>query len=214
MRKVRSINNTRFGLEIEVEFPNKKDSQMLIDKHRVIRGWEIAYDGSLSNGAEYRPKKTNKLYWSDDSCDQLAEILGLIKAHKGKVSINCGVHVHIDMKRFTNKEIVKIVHNYIKKQSIIYKKFKPYRDRIEYAHKIPKNILKDLDEDILKHVKKNNYNLLSRDDYYADKHYSLNILALKAHNTLEFRIFNGTTDIKKIKKYIKFCLNFCIKNYV
>lgn len=64
-RKIkRNLKNVRFSIEMEVEFPDSKDSQKLINKHRLIRGWEIDYDGSLDNGAEYRPKDRNKLYWT------------------------------------------------------------------------------------------------------------------------------------------------------
>ena len=41
----RELSNIRFGIEIEVEFPLVKDSYELIDKNRLIRGWEIDYDG-------------------------------------------------------------------------------------------------------------------------------------------------------------------------
>ena len=41
----RGLSNIRFGIEIEVEFPLVKDSYELIEKNRLIRGWEIDYDG-------------------------------------------------------------------------------------------------------------------------------------------------------------------------
>jgi hypothetical protein len=36
-------------------------------------------------------------------------------------------------------------------------------------------------------------------------------MALNKHGTLEFRIFNGTLKINKIKEAIKFSINFCLK---
>ena len=61
------ISKIRFAIEIECEFPHTKDSQKLIDRHSVLNSWEIDYDGSLSNGAEYRPRKNNHLYWNEES---------------------------------------------------------------------------------------------------------------------------------------------------
>jgi hypothetical protein len=105
---------------MEVEFPDTKDSQKLIDKHRIIRGWTIDTDGSLDNEAEYKTLDRNHLFWKEDCFDQIKEIIGLIKAHRGKIKDKtCGLHVHIDMKNFKNEEIVNIIKAFIYKQNKI-----------------------------------------------------------------------------------------------
>jgi hypothetical protein len=211
-KKERNLKNLRFAVELEVEFPNKVDSQKLINKHRIIRGWEITWDGTLDNGAEYKAKDRNKLYWNEDSIDQIREIIGLIKAHRGNIkSSTCGLHVHIDMKNFTPKEIRNIVVAFIKKQNSLYKRFKVFKCRETYAQKIPIKYLKYITENNIKKVKENG-SLDIGCDYFNDRHYSLNILSLDKHNSLEFRLFNGTIQINKIKQAIKFALEFCLKN--
>jgi hypothetical protein len=207
----RTFENLRFAIEIEVEYPQKKDSQKLISKHRIIRGWALDYDGSLANGAEYRPKDRNKLYWNEDSIDQIKEIIGLIKAHRGHIKgSTCGFHVHVDMTRFTNKEICNIIKAYIKQQNKIYKQFKVLKCRLDYAQKIPINVLKYLTESNIQKVKDNNTTYGEGHEYMNERHYGLNLLALQKHGTLEFRQCGGTIQIRRIKEYVKFALNFCL----
>jgi len=207
---IKNINKLRFGIEIEVEFPHTKDSYVLIAKHRIIRGWEMDYDGSLDNGAEYRPKEKNRLYYNEDCIDQIKEIIGLIKAHRGNIKPSCGLHIHVDMKNFTNKEICNIIKTFIKKQDTIYRRFKVLKIRQDdSAQKIPVNIKKIVKEKIIQEIKDTGQS--SNDNsYFNDRHYGLNLLSLNEHNTLEFRFFNGTIQSKRIKSYLCWVLNFCL----
>lgn len=203
-------NNIRFSIEIEVEFPIREQSEQLISEKRLIPGWEIDFDASLTNGAEYRPTLKNKLFLNKNSLDQIAEILGLIKAHRGKVNSHCGFHVHVDMKKFKVKEVIHIVKNFIKKQNSLVKKFKVKRNRLTtYCEKINKIVLRELNLKSLKYL--NNYSK-NVNDYFTNRHYLLNLTSLERHHTLEFRLFNGTLNLKTIEKYVKFCILFCINN--
>lgn len=209
----RSLSLVRFGVELEVEFPHSKDSQKLIAKHRLISGWEIDFDGTLDNGAEYRPKNKNKLFWNEDCFDQIKEIIGLIKAHRGNIKgSTCGLHVHVDMKQFSNSEIVNIIKTFIKEQGKIYRQFRIIPSRKEYAQKIPIEVIKQLTikriQDLRRYQDINDYD----SGYFTDRHYAVNILSLNKHGTMEFRLFNGSLKINQIKKAIKFAIQFCLKH--
>ena len=195
MKKTRELNNVRFGLEIEAEFPEHKDSFKLIKKHRIIRGWECDFDGSLSNGAEYRGKDRNKLYYNEDCIDQIKEIIGLIKAHRGHVKPSCGSHVHIDMTRFSNEEIINIVKAFIKRQYYIYKYFNVLKNRAkETTKKIPTSVLRTLNTKVIENIKSQDTREYD-DNYFSSKYWGLNLQSLHSHHTLEFRIFNGAIRI-------------------
>ena len=212
-KKARTFETLRFSVEIEVEFSDKKDSQKLIEKHRIIPGWALDYDGSLDNGAEYRPKDRTHLHWNEDSIDQIKEIIGLIKAHKGDIRSTCGLHVHVDMKDFTYREIANIIKAYIKDQNKICKEFKMLKQRLDYAQKIPKSVIRYLTESNIRKVKEGQLEYGEGGcQYLTERHYSLNVDALHKHGTLEFRLFNGSIQIRRIKAYIKWCLNFCLNN--
>lgn len=211
------IKKLRFGIEIEVEFPSSKDSQRLIDRHRLLHGWEIDYDGSLDNGAEYRPNNKNHLHWDDESLMQLKEILALIRVHRGKISNNCGLHIHVDCKRFTDKQILEIIKEFIHKQRYIVKKFGVHKDRLEHTCKLlPRENLNKLTVEQIHKFRKgtsdwhfNNYS------YLDEKYYSLNASHLKSgdYGTLELRLFDATLSYRKLKEQIWFTLDF-IKNSV
>jgi hypothetical protein len=216
MNKRKSLKNIRFSIEIEAIFKNSKISEELIAKNRVIRGWEIEYDYSLESkktheieGAEYRPKDSNKLYFNSDSISQLKEITALIKVHKGHVDERCGGHIHIDMKNFSNKEICNILQAFTLHQEDIIKKFKVLPNRLrKHALRIPKKCINQFTPETVKRIRKGES---WGEGYFSDRHYLLNVDALRRHKTLEFRLFNGTVDVDKIKKNVKWVLEFCLK---
>ena len=207
----RSLDNIRFAVEIEVEFPEEKDSYKLIEKNRLIRGWELDYDGSLNNGSEYRPLNKNKLYFNEDCIDQVKEIIGLIKAHKGHIRPTCGSHVHVDMKKFSNKEIVNIVKAFYKHQNKIYKDFKIIKSREQNnAKKLSKRMIKTLTPRKIQTIKKGS--TAFKEDMFQDRDFGLNLYSLPVHSSLEFRFFNGTIQPKNIRSNVKWCIEFCLHN--
>jgi hypothetical protein len=211
--KLIDITKIRWAIEIECEFPHSKDSQKLIDRHRVLDGWEIDYDGSLENGAEYRPKKSNHLYWNEESLTQLKEILALIKVHRGRISKNCGLHIHINCKNFTDKQILFIIKEFIACQKYIVKTFEVHSDRLDNTCKLlPKEDLNKLTEKQIHNFRRqtqewsySGYNGLLEEKYRA-----LNVSHLRQgdYGTLEFRLFDSTLSYKKLKTQIEWTLNF------
>jgi len=207
---MRKLENIRFGIEIEVEFPEAEDSYSLISKHRIIPGWTIDDDGSLDNGAEYKPKNNNKLYFEKDCITQIKEILALIKVHKGHIKPSCGLHCHIDMSKFNNQEIVNIVKYFIFNQDKIIKDFVVLKSRLRRTtKKVPFHIYKKIKKSTIKDIKRDYY--LGKEDYFNDRYYLLNLQSLNKHKTLEFRLSNGTIQIRKIRHYIRWCIEFCLK---
>jgi len=207
---IKKLDNIRFGIEIEAEFPQSKDSYDLIQRNRIIRGWKIDEDGSLDNGAEYKPKDNNKLYFGEESLTQIKEIIALVKVHKGHIRTSCGLHIHIDAKEFTDTEIVNIVKKFIKNQSQIKKDFCVVKSRLKYNSRIiPKSVIKKINEDTIKKIRSGNEYDYS-DNFYSNRNYMLNLQSLFTHGTLEFRFFNGTIMYNKIKGHIRWTINFCL----
>lgn len=210
--KLFNIGKLRFAPEIEVEFPNKHNSSKLIDRHSIIKGWTITYDGSLDNGAEYKPKNSNKLYLNEESKTQIKEILALIKVHGGKVTKTCGLHIHIDCSKFTAKQIHTIITEWIHKQRYIIKRFKVHPDRIEqYCKLLPKEGLQKISINKIEEFRRSDSKWSSRFyDYFEEKYYSLNIshLAKGDYGTIEFRLFEATLKYRLLVEYITWTLNF------
>lgn len=211
--KLVDIKKIRFSVEIEVEFPHSKDSQKLIDRHRVLEGWEIDYDGSLDNGAEYRPRNNNHLYWNEESLTQLKEMLALIKVHRGKVMKSCGLHIHVNCKNFTDRQILEIVKEFIHKQQYIIKRFEVHPDRLKETCKmLPRENLNKLTEKQIHNFRKQT-EMWSYEGYNGlldEKYQACNISHLRAgdYGTIEFRLFDATLSYKKLKEQIHWTLNF------
>jgi len=211
--KLVDISKIRFSVEIEVEFPHSKDSQKLIDRHRVLDGWEIDYDGSLDNGAEYRPKNSNHLFWNEESLLQLKETLALIKVHKGHISKTCGLHIHINAKNFTDKQILEITKEFIIKQRYIVKRFEVHPDRLEQTCcLLPRENLNKLTVNQIHNFRRQSqeWSYTGYNGLLDEKYRALNVSHLKEgdYQTLEFRLFDATLSYKKLKEQILFTLNF------
>jgi hypothetical protein len=211
--KLIDIKKIRFAIELEVEFPSSKDSQKLIDRHRVLDGWEIDYDGSLDNGAEYRPKNSNHLHWNEESLTQIKEMLALIKVHRGRIDKTCGLHIHVNCKNYTDRQILEIIKEFIHRQKYIIKRFEVHPDRLESTCKpLPKENLNKLTEKQIHNFRRQTqeWSYTGYNGLLDEKYQALNVCHLRENDygTLEFRLFDSTLSYKKLKEQILWTLNF------
>lgn len=208
------VYSLRWSPEIEVEFDEKVDIEVLYNRYRRILGnWTVTHDYSLQNGLEFKPKRDNKLYYNTESFAEIGEILHIIRKHKGKIKPKtCGLHIHIDTSKFSDKEVLMVVREFIQKQRYICDEWKVKQCRIEDMCKlIPKKYKTKLKET---HI----YNLRHRyqeegfdyEDYLSNKHHTLNVLNLAKFNSLEFRLFNGSLKVREMKLMVKYLFEFLI----
>jgi hypothetical protein len=206
------IYSTRFSLEIESEFPEKVDIAKLKDRYKkLLASWTVVDDHSMVNGLEFRPKNKNKLYFKKESFDEISEVLHIIRKHKGNPdSKQCGLHIHINAKCLSESEIIKIVKEMIARQEFIVRDFNVRKDRLDqYCRFIRAKDIKGLTEENLK-LFRNGKELEEDVKILNDKYFLLNLVALREHGTLEFRLFNGTNKLREIKKIVTYLFNFLI----
>lgn len=209
--KLIDITNIRFSPEFEFEVSNKIDAEKLIERGKTLKGWNIKFDASLDNGIELSPSNSNKLYYNEDSLLQIKEILALCRVYKAKALPNCGLHVHINAKNMTDKQILTIINEWIHKQNFIVKRFNISKERLENTCKLlPREELYKLTEKMIHEYRNDSdYNFKSY-KYLDDKYRSLNVnhLPVNDYGTLEFRLFPATLNFKEIKSIVYFLLNF------
>jgi len=204
--KIVDIRKIRFAPEIEVEFNKNVDADKII-AHEKIRKWDVKYDGSLTNGAEFTPIDSNKLYWNRESLRQIQDVLRRIKTHRGVVSGRCGLHIHLDMTPFSDEEVVKIVQEFIHKQRWIVNKFHVKLDRLDNTCKLlPRKYLTKI-------TARNIHTLRKQGDWYSqynyfDRYSALNILCLSINGSIEIRLFNASTSYEQLTSCIRWCLLF------
>ena len=209
--KLIDITKIRFSPEFEIELPAKIDADKLIERGRTLKGWEIKMDGSLGNGIELSPENRNHLYYNSDSLMQIKEVLALVRVYRGKAKETCGLHIHVNVKNLSDKQILNIIKEFIHRQKYIAKKFKVSKERLLNTCKlIPKSELHHLTEkQIHEYRNKEDYNFRNF-SYLDDKYHSLNAshMARGDYGTLEVRLFGGTVNFREIKERIYWTLNF------
>lgn len=210
--KLIDIKEIRFSPEIEVELPAKVDADKLIERGKTLKGWDIKHDGSLENGVEFSPENSNHLYYNEEDLMQIKELLALIRVRRGKINPEtCGFHLHVDVKKLTDKQILTIIREFIHKQRFIVKKFNVSKHRLEETCKLlPKTELHALTEKAIHQYRcKDSYEFRSY-GYIDSKYHSLNVshMAKDDYGTIEFRLFGGSLNYKEIKERIYWTLNF------
>jgi len=209
--KLIDIKKIRFAPEFEIELPAKIDAEKLIERGKTLKGWEIKSDGSLNNGIELSPENGNHLYYNSDSLMQIKEVLALVRVYRGKALPTCGLHIHVNVRNLSDKQIFTIIKEWVHKQRFIAKKFNVSKERIENTCKLlPKSELHKLTEKEI-HAFRNNLRTSFRNYGYLDeKYYSLNVTHLPKNDyqTIEFRLFGGSVNYREIKEAIYFTLNF------
>lgn len=206
------VSKLRFSLELEAEFPEKVDIDNLRARYRkLLRSWTVVHDYSMNNGLEFKPKDINRLHFTKECFSEISEILHIIRKHKGKVDgKTCGLHIHIDMTKISNEELIKIIKEMIAKQDYMIKDFNVDRDRLEhYCQRITPKDIRGLNISVLNIFRKSE-GLDKHIPYLNSKYYLLNVMSLQEFNTIEFRLFNGTKYLREIKKIIKYLFDFLI----
>lgn len=206
------VSKLRFSLELEAEFPSKVDIDTLRARYRkLLRSWTVVHDGSMINGLEFKPKDINHLHFNKESFDEISEILHIIRKHKGQVDGKCcGLHIHIDMTKISNEELIRIIKEMIAKQEYMIKDFNVDHDRLEhYCKRILSKDIRGLNINILNQFR-DKEGIEKHIPYLNSKYYLLNVMSLQEFNTIEFRLFNGTKYLREIKKIIKYLFDFLI----
>jgi len=209
--KLVDITKIRFSPEFEFELPAKTDADKLIERGKTLKSWELKGDGSLTNGIELSPEHSNHLYYNKDDLLQIKEILALCRVYKAKALPSCGLHIHINVKNLSDKQILNIIKEWVHRQKYIAKRFNVSKERLEETCKfLPKSELHKLNEKEIRAFRNNLRTSFSGYSYLDEKYYSLSAIHLSKNDyqTLEFRLFSSTVNFREIKEVIYFVLTF------
>jgi hypothetical protein len=135
------------------------------------------------------PPQKEKFYMEGT---ELASILEWLKETNPHLSADpekkCSAHIHVSVDEDELKRIAKYAMAH---QDEAFEKWKPLQSRIDYCKKLPDQSL----------------NTIAGQD--GDRYRWINLMpAYQRHNTVEFRIFNGTVDINEVRERVQWCLDF------
>ena len=161
--------------------------------------YELKRDGSLSSdrGDAFEPCEIVTPVLRDLSSVKV--VCDVINAAGAKVNTSCGLHVHFGAARLTPAAIKRLVINYAHLEDVI-DLFMP-RSRRAGNSGWCKSMRDNLDR-VERITNPTNDGL--RRAYGYDRYYKVNLEALSAHGTIEFRQHSGTTNFTKIENWVKF----------
>jgi hypothetical protein len=116
----------------------------------------------------------------------LEKVCLILNNFGAKTNDTCGLHIHLDHRLETNRNPILSYNNLFYTQDILFKISNPSRKNCGFCDVVSKNMFENF-------VNDNRYN-------------SINALSLETHDTLEVRVFQGTTDFHEISHFIRLLL--------
>lgn len=198
-------------------------TRTIIDQ--AARKWKVMRDSSITpvinDGTadcldEYRVEfVTPPLNYSD--IELLQRIIRRLKEGGAKVHRSCGIHIHVDGANHNPKSLRRLVNFMTSRQDLIYEALEIGDRESSWCHKLNSDLLIAMkkDKDITKEKAEEIWYSRANDGYCGGidhQHYNttryhgVNLHSYFTKGTVEFRLFNSTLHVGKIKAYIQFCL--------
>jgi hypothetical protein len=226
-RNKATIENRRFGIEIEVERLTTEQARFGL---RLPRGWKVTSDGSLRNGSEMvSPPMTIGDF------AQVEQVLRQLRNADAKTSERCSIHIHVDGSGFDLESIKRLVKNTRAYEPWIYQiarggdgEHRGGRNGNHYRFCKPiEEVHRSGETDYDRLVKANNFKRFwevwygrPRQElpgifscrYNPTRYRGLNLHSFNYRGTIEFRYFDGTLNPADIKAWVTLCLRLVLKS--
>lgn len=207
-------NNMTYGVEIEC-YNAPRDRVIESMGARNLRVEDISDYGCAHNGNSTERFKlvpdgsisgidpvecVTPILRGNNGLNTLKECCGALNAIGARVNKSTGLHVHVGGD-ITEKQYINTFANY--------KALEPIIDTFMAASRRGNNAF------YAKSVMNYNFaSCMSIDEIYAimhgDRYHKINPCSWSRHNTIEFRQHQGSTDFKKIKMWVRFCVKLVI----
>lgn len=162
--------------------PDWVNQWVRILKDAQIKNVQVAHDGSLTSDGDTFGVEFRILTTLDDT-SHITALCELIAKYKGYVDTSCGLHVHLDARKFTNEEIAieDLGGNLLGSLGLLVAMQPKSRRKNQYCQ----------------------YGMSSKGRYYM-----INCTSFEKHGTIEVRLHAGTCNATKILNWIKI-LGYC-----
>jgi len=199
-----NANDLTFGIEIETIAPDsavRNDGLRIGGYRRGIQvpylpaGWKAERDGSINNGnGGHRCEIVSPVLRGAEGLAQVAEVLRTLEAKGHRVNASCGVHIHVGWSReWSSTALARLVTIVAYAEKGLYAiTGTKSRERGIYCGGVRKY---GSEKDAKPNLDRNRYHALN-----------LTNLARGSKETVEFRIFSGTTNAVKAVGWIQVCL--------
>lgn len=212
----------RFGIEIEVVNTNRQKLVTAMREqglsceyegynHRTTSHWKIVTDASVRGGYEL----VSPILEGEEGLLAIKKATKAISASKrssdmDQVNRSCGIHVHIEAKNLSSKDMYFVIKRYQDNESMI-DSWMPISRRANTnsmcgsiastfnAQRLARlDAMEDTYEDLANAILNCSHTRYSK----------VNVQSYGRYKTIEFRQHSGTTDYNKIANWIEFLQNF------
>lgn len=191
------------------------------------RKWKAMRDGSIRTerttasgrlaigGRAYSCEVVTPILQYEDLADVRAILGKLVKAG-ALANPSCGIHVHVDGANHTPESLTRLEEFTVGRQDLFYEALGIGARADRWCKKTSASLLKAMKDapktrDSLERVWYSDANDgycggIDHAHYNHTRYHGINLHAFFTKGTVEFRLFNGTTDADKVLSYVQFCL--------
>lgn len=224
-------NTTGVGVEIEIEncqYEGLRENPYSPNNYNFLhhgnnedlprlRGfWKVVKDGSLRNGTEFvfdGPLEGANITLALIKLSEFFKIYRNLSNREGVVvSDRCSVHVHLDVRDLSDKELTNLLLVYILFERIMFLAIDPSRVKNNYCRPLTDSSFKYSLNELLSISNSEDrlIRILQSISSHGDKYSALNILPVTSKGSVEFRHHQGTTEPLELINWIN--IIFAIKN--
>ena len=173
-----------FGVEVELE-----DRSEVIFTDELRESWEFTSDGSLRNGG------IEAVLARPMGLQRTLQAIDILKICTTNCSFTdrCGIHVHVDARRWSQRQRMKFVHLYILLERVLFIWEGNKREDNNFCVPLYKN------KHSLFYIGTRGHRGLAS---CTSKYSALNLKSLSEHGSIEIRSMQTTGDFEKLKLLI------------
>lgn len=212
-KNIKYDSNITYGIEIEYE----RIPKFIINKYikKYYSSWDSVEDLSLDSGGEI---VSPIIYGDTNDWNEIESISDHLNNLKANTLDNAGFHIHVGRQIFTTKEeLLLFIKTYILYEHIIYRF--SYGDKIigrkkikDYSPPIGIKLYEMLEELERCESLEELYKLLSKLPRYSSINFT-NINSITEKKTIEFRLFNASSNKIVIQNNINCTIKLCESPY-
>lgn len=203
-----NITDRKFGIEIEFvgatrdavnQLVNSKGVRCRVEgyNHTTKTHWKIVTDASVNGGGEM----VSPILQGQSGLEQLSKVCEALQEAGARVNVQCGLHVHLDARDLTVKEI-----------GTIYDRYAKYEEQIDLC--LPRSRRNSRWCESTKRHATNVKQATSKTEQarVTGRYRKINLTNLGTTGSLEFRQHSGTIEFRKIGHWLAFLMQFVAKS--
>lgn len=189
-----------FGIEVEIE-NCKFDSRGPVYK-TVCEGWETKQDGSLRNGVEF----VTRLGMMGGDCLAYMEALEHLLMDSSKLTVRCGLHIHVDVTGHRMEDLYKLFLVYSVMEPLF---FEVSGRRYSNKHCCLVQDSANAITSALNYGHQRDWFKFAASLRKATKYMAMNIYPTSTFGSIEFRQHEGTISVAKVSKWMHILADLC-----